>query len=177
MVPLNNEVTKYYSSKQEASVAKSLGWDRVVASGARDFHPGDVCGNDWLGECKTHVSRVDKIEFRKSTWKKLMDESVNMFKYPVLFVDNGTQLLGSTWCMFSDVLDLTNVVTVEFPFVFKSNVGFNESGMQNYVVNILNNPEFNPNNLDDVVFKLNFHGDSVCVSRFLTYKSLVAGEI
>lgn len=91
--------TKYYSCKQESSIADYLGWKVVPGSGARDFNPGDIISESHLGECKTHVSQTDKIKFFSSVWNKIQKEAESKMRCPVLFVDNGTQKIENTWCM------------------------------------------------------------------------------
>lgn len=91
---------KYYSSIQENMIASALGWKVVTGSGSRNLHPGDVISDDWLGECKTHTSPGHRIVFYASVWKKICDESAAKFKFPVLFVDDGSQDKFNTWCMF-----------------------------------------------------------------------------
>lgn len=92
---------KHYSSKQEKTIANALGWKVVSGSGSRSGHPGDVVSEEWLGECKTHVSPGHKIQFYQSVWNKLSDEAFAMHKFPVLFVDDGSQNLKNTWCLFT----------------------------------------------------------------------------
>lgn len=91
--------TKYYSSKQEHMIADYLGWSVVSGSGARAFHPGDIRSDDFLGECKTHVERVDRIVIYNKVWAKIISEATSVFKTPVLFIDNGSQRVDSTWCV------------------------------------------------------------------------------
>lgn len=91
--------TKYYSLKQERMIANYLGWSVVVASGARTFNPGDICSKDYLGECKTHMSKRSQIAIKKSVWRKISSEAMSTFKKPILFVDNGTQKIKDTWCV------------------------------------------------------------------------------
>ena len=43
-----SDTTKYYSSIQEDKIARFLGWDKVVGSGARALHPGDIEGMEFL---------------------------------------------------------------------------------------------------------------------------------
>ena len=94
------ESTKSYSEVQETRVAKYLGWNTVVGSGARDFHPGDVTNDAWLGECKTHMSITPTLKFLRSHWKKIQAEALQQGKYPALIVDDGSQRLDRTWVMF-----------------------------------------------------------------------------
>ena len=94
--------TKEISNKQERLVSSYLGWGTVPASGARDFNPGDISSDDWLGECKTHTKQVDVIEFNLSVFNKISTEGMSKFKKPVLIVDNGTQSIDSTYVIVSD---------------------------------------------------------------------------
>ena len=92
--------TKYYSNKQEFFIASWLGWNKVAASGARNFHPGDIQSSKWLGECKTHTKHTNNITFVNTVWNKICNEAIAEFKDPILFVDNGEQNdVESTWCM------------------------------------------------------------------------------
>ena len=94
--------TKYYSTKQENSIADYLGWSVVAASGARPFHPGDIRSDDFLGECKTHTSKQSDIVIYKDVWRKITSEATSVMKRPVLFVDNGTQKIKNTWCVLPE---------------------------------------------------------------------------
>lgn len=96
---MNDVATKDYSNKQEALIANYLGWKRVSASGARDCHPGDITSEEWLGECKTHTKPIKEIRFLYSQWSKICEEAMTQRRFPVMFVDNGTQAIPSTWCM------------------------------------------------------------------------------
>ena len=91
---------KYYSSKQENMIADYLGWSVVSGSGSRNTLPGDIQNEDWLGECKTHASSGQIVSFKHKVWKKIKDEAVAKFKYPALFVDDGSQTSENTWVMY-----------------------------------------------------------------------------
>lgn len=91
--------TKYYSSRQEHMVADYLGWDVVSGSGARDFNPGDIRSDDFLGECKTFTKESDTIYCYHKVWDKISKEAMAVFRKPILFVDNGTQNVVNTWCI------------------------------------------------------------------------------
>ena len=91
--------TKDYSNKQESLIANYLGWKRVSASGACDCHPGDIISEEWLGECKTHTKPIKEIRFVYSQWSKICEEAMTTRRFPVIFVDNGTQAIPGTWCM------------------------------------------------------------------------------
>jgi hypothetical protein len=101
--------TKDYSIKQEKMIADYLGWDCVVASGARPCHPGDVASDYWLGECKTHVKPNSKIAFVFREWQKICEEAMSKGKFAVLFVDDGSQQASTTWCMIE-----ANVAPLKF---------------------------------------------------------------
>lgn len=94
------DATKVYSTKQEHMIADLLGWSTVSASGARNFHPGDITSKSFLGECKTHVSETEKIKFVQDEWNKISLEAIAEHKIPVLFTDDGTQSITNTWVMF-----------------------------------------------------------------------------
>lgn len=89
--------TKTYSNKQEKLIADYLGWEVVSGSGARNFNPGDIKSPQWLGECKTHISIVDRISVNYKVWIKIVNEAKSVFKFPALFIDNGSQNIDNTW--------------------------------------------------------------------------------
>lgn len=91
---------KRFSSVQEQRIADYLGWKVVSGSGAREFNKGDVESSYFLGECKTHTTKPQKIIFNLAHWKKIQEEASSKFKTPVLFVDDGSQSPEKTWCMF-----------------------------------------------------------------------------
>lgn len=95
--------TKKFSNEQEKKIADFLGWSLVSGSGARML-PGDIQNEYWLGECKTHIQLQDNIIFYKQHWDKIKSEAQSVFKYPILFVDNGSQRIENTWALFGDVL-------------------------------------------------------------------------
>jgi len=90
---------KYFSNRQEQTVANYLGWRVVRGSGARPMHPGDIEGSDWIGECKTHTKLKSKVAFNQAVWAKLCNEATSKMKKPVLIVDSGTQRVDDTWVM------------------------------------------------------------------------------
>ena len=96
---MQDDATKVYSTRQENMIADYLGWETVPASGARDFNPGDVRSERFLGECKTHVTKVPRIDIFFDVWNKLDDEATSQMRTPVLFVDNGTQRDLDTWAI------------------------------------------------------------------------------
>lgn len=115
---------KKYSSIQEHRIADTLNWQVVSGSGARPTHIGDVGSDLWLGECKTHTKPGNKLTFTRTVWDKIKTEASSVFKYPVLFVDDGSQSLSKTWCMFAHGLFFEDHVEYPFPFPVNKNVTF-----------------------------------------------------
>lgn len=117
--------TKSFSNAQESRIAKYLGWNRVCASGARDFRPGDIESSDWLGECKTHTTPCHNIIFNQTVWNKISSEAIAVKRYPVLFADDGSQTIAKTWCMFSlNAISDRNIITRKYPFSIRTNIVF-----------------------------------------------------
>lgn len=92
--------TKDYSNKQEKMIADYLGWRVVAGSGAAPCHPGDIIGDEWLGECKTHEKSNQPILFKQDVWEKIVEEANKEHRSPVLFTDDGSQKSNRTWCIF-----------------------------------------------------------------------------
>ena len=62
--------TRYYSKKQEKTVAENLGGHRQPNSGATMFAKGDVTLDDWLLECKTKTKPSEQITIHKEWIEK-----------------------------------------------------------------------------------------------------------
>lgn len=72
--------TRYFSSKQEDTVAKKLGGKRVVNSGATMFQKGDISTKYFLLEAKTKVSSSNSISIKKEWLLKNKHEALSMSK-------------------------------------------------------------------------------------------------
>lgn len=158
---------KYYSSLQEKRIAEFLGWDVVSGSGSR-MRPGDIVSDDWLGECKTHVSKLRSSSFILKVWQKISTEAFSQFKHPVYFVDDGTQSIESTFVMFP--------ATTGISFVNVLNKEINEKSFS-----------FNSEELNDelktvqrikmsehpVVIKLKFSSEVVYVTTLHMFRELI----
>ena len=72
--------TRYYSKKQERSVAKIVGGKTIKNSGATMWQKGDVQTKDWLIECKTNIKPKKTITFHKEWLTKTRDETLMMNK-------------------------------------------------------------------------------------------------
>ena len=115
--------TKFYSINQEKYIANKLGWDRVSASGSRDFHPGDIETSGWIGECKTRIKPAKKVLIKRAWWDKVVSEAQSCRKSPALFVDNGStdNLWVVSYSTYGDIIYLT----VDYPRVIRANLSFN----------------------------------------------------
>lgn len=72
--------TRYYSSKQESSIAKSLDGVQQINSGATPFAKGDVICDDWLIECKTKESETKSFSIKREWLDKNSSEALFMGK-------------------------------------------------------------------------------------------------
>lgn len=127
----DKEATRYFSTRQESRISGALGWEVVSGSGARDFHPGDIIGPNWLGECKTHVTAGQKIKFDLKVWQKICEEAVTCFRYPVLIVDDGTQLNSHAWVMYpADSITCAKSSELLWTKIVKTNVVFDGTTMK-----------------------------------------------
>lgn len=134
---------KHYSNKQESLVSTYLGWSKVSGSGSRNFHPGDVCSEQWLGECKTKTSISNRIVFKFDDWDKLSEEAKSQFKYPVLFTDNGSQTAENTWCL----IDVTSVFVGNLDAANDRFTNYSNQKSVSYELKSLQNHE-----VDDFIF-------------------------
>lgn len=158
--------TKDFSSIQEHKIAHFLNWRVVSGSGARNFYPGDIESDMWLGECKTHVSEQSKIVFKKDFWIKICNEADSKFKRPVLIVDDGTQNLMHTWCMIRSSL-VPDIQKFDFPFKVRTNVTVDKCELS------VNWSEMS-RNTDDLVFayQLQFNSENVCILHLIEFGHL-----
>ena len=148
--------TKDFSSIQEHKVADFLNWRVVSGSGARNFYPGDIESSSWLGECKTHVTEQSKITFKKDFWSKICNEADSKFKRPVLIVDDGTQQLSNTWCMFRAGL-IPNIRKADLPFTVRTNVIVDKYKLRQAWSDAA------AGGSETYAFLLNFNGEDVCI--------------
>ena len=69
--------TRFYSAKQEKSVAKAVGGRQTANSGATPWQKGDVTTkgiNSFLVECKTKTSASESISIKKEWFEKNRQE-------------------------------------------------------------------------------------------------------
>ena len=57
--------TRYFSDKQETTIAHDIGGKRVSGSGSPHFCAGDVITNDFLIEAKTTTKPKDSFSIKK----------------------------------------------------------------------------------------------------------------
>ena len=72
--------TRYYSSKQEKTVAKLIGGRVVANSGATTFMKGDTENDQFLVECKTCMTEKKSFSIKKDWLDKLEEEAFSMNK-------------------------------------------------------------------------------------------------
>lgn len=161
--------TKDFSSKQEHMVARYLNWKVVTGSGARSTFPGDVIGDKWLGECKTHVIPGHKLVFDLGAWTKIKNEAASKFKYPVLVSDDGSQKESNTWCMYLGSVTPSTAKLISFPFPYRNNISVDV-----YQLNF----KLRQDSADDrlVVYFLTFGDDWVHVTSLENFRRVVEGD-
>ena len=78
----HKDPTRAYSKKQEDTVAKALGGNRVKNSGATAFAKGDINldRGSFLIECKTKTSPSESISIKKEWLEKNVKEALFMGK-------------------------------------------------------------------------------------------------
>ena len=87
---MNKQSTRYFSSRQEKSVAKTIGGKVVPNSGAIQFGAGDVQLDDWLVECKTKTSPSKSMSIQREWLEKNEEEAFSLGKnHSVLCFDFG----------------------------------------------------------------------------------------
>lgn len=73
---LMNKPTRYFSSKQEKRVAKTVGGKQVANSGATKFSKGDVrVGKKFLIECKTCTKEQKSFTMQREWFDKNEEEA------------------------------------------------------------------------------------------------------
>lgn len=88
-----NRPTRFFSNRQEKSIAKALDGKQTANSGAAKFAAGDVTTDDWLIEAKTVTSEQQSFSIKRAWLDKNKEEAFAMGKpYNALcfdFGDNG----------------------------------------------------------------------------------------
>lgn len=74
------EPTRSFSKKQEDTIAKKFGGERVKNSGATKFEKGDVYLDQWLLEAKTRTTSSKSHTIQKEWLEKNKSESLFMGK-------------------------------------------------------------------------------------------------
>lgn len=73
--------TRWYSNRQEKTIARELGGKQTPNSGATTFIKGDVnIGSDWLIEAKTKTTSTESFSIKKEWLEKNLSESISMCK-------------------------------------------------------------------------------------------------
>ena len=158
---IRNPSNKYYSNRQEIVISKYLGWSKVSGSGSRNFFPGDIISSQWVGECKTHTTPKHKIIFNKKTWIKISNEAISKFKLPVLFVDDGSQKVDNTWCMFSMLPSNVHILK-DYPLSIKQNISFYDVDLKQFHTDII----------DPLIFKVIWDDITVYICTLKDFKKV-----
>lgn len=74
------EPTRYYSKRQEDTIAKTLGGNRVKNSGATTWQKGDITTDKWLLEAKTKMTSSKSHTIQKEWLEKNVKEALFMGK-------------------------------------------------------------------------------------------------
>lgn len=168
--------TKTYSELQESRISSFLDWKRVSGSGSRPGIPGDIISEDWLGECKTHTKEGHKITFSAKVWSKIQDEASSKFKKPALFVDDGSQKLDRTWCLFPftytpyglDLMLKAGFSIMELPESFvRDNINFTLKQMETACKKAVGQKDSS-----GIIFEVRFGGMACAVCDLDTFKEL-----
>lgn len=72
--------TRYYSSRQEKSIAKATGGSVTKNSGATMFQKGDITTDNWLLEAKTCTKEQKSFTLKEEWFNKNKQESLFMNK-------------------------------------------------------------------------------------------------
>ena len=83
----NKNSTRYYSSRQEKQIAKTVDGKVQSNSGATLFNKGDIKTKNWLFEAKTCMKEQESFSIKKEWLEKLKQESFAMNKefYSLVF--------------------------------------------------------------------------------------------
>ena len=72
--------TRFYSAKQEKTVAKAIGGRQTANSGATPWQKSDVLTEQFAIECKTKTTASESISIKKEWFEKQRQEAVFMGK-------------------------------------------------------------------------------------------------
>lgn len=72
--------TRYYSKKQEDTVAKAIGGKRTPNSGASAWVKSDVLSDKFALECKTKTTHSESISIKREWFEKQKQEAMFMNK-------------------------------------------------------------------------------------------------
>ena len=76
----NPKPTRYFSARQEKTVAKATGGRQTANSGATPWQKSDVLSEQFAIECKTKTTASESISIKKEWFTKQKQEAVFMGK-------------------------------------------------------------------------------------------------
>ena len=150
-----------------------MNWNVVAGSGAAPCTPGDVIGEKWLGECKTHTSSSKSIYFNHDVWEKIKSESVMKHRLPVLFTDDGSQKLDNTWCVcLSSSVEKTGVYVVPLSLTIRKNISFSH---QDLIADYRRSRRIMPDIFRELslVYSCTWCGEGVYLMPFSSFQKIV----
>lgn len=151
---------KFFSNKQEQTVADYLGWKQVVGSGSRPTFTGDIESDKWLGECKTHTKPNQRIVFHTDVFAKIVSEASAKFKQPAYFVDDGSQDTSRTWVMILDRSVSSNFSISPYPYPVNNTITYIHKDLIKMTQ-------------DNTLYKLRFGAYDVLVMQLYTFYNLI----
>lgn len=173
---MTNEATKEFSSKQENNIAHALGWEVVSGSGARPTVPGDIISDDWLGECKTHVTSGQSISFVTDVWKKICDEAMMKHRKPALFVDDGSQNVKKTWVVcYRASINTSNCLLCDISQFKKmrKHITFKDADLKHFIRDLYSNlPDDVADVYDHVIMTADWASTEVAIMTFETFEEI-----
>ena len=84
----NKDATRWFSERQELSVARAIDGRRTINSGATRFNLGDVVTKSWMLECKTQMQEKRSFSIKKEWLEKAKEEAFATDKSHVALVFN-----------------------------------------------------------------------------------------
>ena len=98
----NRNSTRFYSSRQEKKIAKTVNGKVQPNSGATLFAKGDIKTDKWLFEAKTCMKEQESFSIKREWLDKLKSESFAMNKDFSALVFNFGDKIGENFYILSE---------------------------------------------------------------------------
>src|SRR5574344_1125670 len=110
----NKESTRWFSERQELSVARAIDGRRTINSGATRFNLGDVVTKSWMVECKTQMQEKQSFSIKKEWLEKAREEAFSTDKRHVAIASNfGGEDQSTNYYIISEQ-DFKRLVEMEY---------------------------------------------------------------